>query len=262
MSKRIPEHDASRRTRKGRRESSGDDDLLEYAATRDTQLRSRLVLRYGPLVTQVAGKLAAALPAHVDRADLVSAGTLGLYDALDRYDPGKGRRFEPFAVGRIRGAMLDEVRAAGHLPRSFWSRRRELDRAAGLLGRQLGRGPDTGELAAMTGMPAALVVRVGQEDVRQREIGEVPDDEAVRSPFHNDLAARDPEQAAVDADARRRLRWAIDSLPDRSRQLIAWHYLEGRTLAHIAGLLGVTDGRAAQIHGQALRALRAWLREH
>jgi RNA polymerase sigma factor for flagellar operon FliA len=262
MTKRIPEHDASRRTRAVRREPSGDADLVQYAATHDAQLRSRLVLRYGPLVTQVAARLASALPAHVDRADLVSAGILGLYDALDRYDPGKGRRFEPFAVGRIRGAMLDEVRAGGHLPRSFWSRRRELDRAAGVLGRQLGRGPDTGELAAMTGMPAALVARVGHEDVRQREIGEVSDDESVHSPFHNDLAARDPEQAAVDADARRRLRWAIDSLPDRSRRLIAWHYVEGRTLAHIATLLGVTDGRAAQIHGQALKALRAWLREH
>lgn len=262
MSKRIPERDASRRTRTGRREPSGDDDLLEYAATRDAHLRGRLVLRYGPLVTQVAVKLAAALPAHVDRADLVSAGTLGLYDALERYDPAKGRRFEPFAVARIRGAMLDDVRAGGHLPRSFWSRRRELDRAVGVLGRELRRGPDTGELATMTGIPAALVARVGQGDVRLREIGEVTDDETVSSPFHNDLPARDPEQAAVDADARRRVRWAIDSLPDRSRRLIAWHYLQGLTLAHIATLLGITDSRAAQLHAQALKALRTWLREH
>lgn len=261
MSKRIPEHEASPRTATERRELSGDADLLHYVETRDAQLRGRLVLRYGTLVTQVAVKLAATLPAHVDRADLVSAGILGLYDALDRYDPGKGRRFEPFAVGRIRGAMLDEVRAGGHLPRSFWSRRRELDRAAGVLGHRLGRGPDTGELAAMTGMPAALVARIDQEDVRQREIGEVAEDETVTSPFHNDVP-RDPEQAAVDADARRRLRWAIDSLPDRSRQVIVWHYLEGLTLARIATLLGVTDSRAAQLHGRALEALRAWLRDH
>lgn len=262
MSKRIPEHEASLRTGTERRESGGDDDLDHYAATGDVQLRGRLVLRYGTLVTQVAVKLAATLPAHVDRADLVSAGILGLYDALDRYDPAKGRRFEPFAVARIRGAMLDEVRAGGHVPRSFWSRRRELDRATGVLGRTLGRAPDTGELASTTGIPAALVSRVGQEDLRHREIGEVADDETVSSPFHNDLPARDPEQAAVDADARRRLRWAIDSLPDRSRRLIAWHYLDGLTLAHIATLLGVTESRAAQLHAQALKALRSWLREH
>lgn len=262
MSKRIPEHDASLRTGTGRREPSGDDELLDYAATRDPNLRGRLVLRYGPLVAQVAARLAATLPPHVDRADLVSAGTLGLYDAIDRYDPAKGRRFEPFAVARIRGAMLDEVRAGGHLPRSFWSRRRELDRAAAVLGRALGRGADTDELATLTGIPAALVARVGQEDLRHREIGELADDETVTSPFHNDLPACDPEQAAVDADARRRLRWAIDSLPDRLRQLVAWHYLEGLTLAHIATLLGVTDSRAAQLHAQALKALRAWMREH
>lgn len=262
MSKRIPEHDGSRRTAKERREPAGDADLHEYATTREPHLRSRLVLRYGPLVVRLAAKLAAALPPHVDRADLVSAGILGLYEAIDRYDPGKGHRFEPFAIARIRGAMVDEVRASGHLPRSFWVRRRELDRAAGVLGGVLGRGPDTAELATLTGIPAALVSRVGQEDVRHREIGEVSDDETVTSPFHNDLPARDPEQAAVDADAIRRLHWAIDSLPDRSRQLIAWHYLEGLTLAHIATLLGVTDSRAAQLHARALKALRAWLRDH
>ena len=102
---------------------------LEYRRTRDKALRDRLIVNYSPLVKYVAGRLGSGLPAHVDEADLVSYGLLGLMSAIDRYDPDRDIKFETYAIARIRGSIIDELRTLDWVPRSVRSRAREIERA-------------------------------------------------------------------------------------------------------------------------------------
>ena len=102
---------------------------LEFRRTKDKALRDRLILTYAPLVKYVAGRLGSGLPAHVDEGDLVSYGLLGLIGAIERYDPGRDIKFETYAISRIKGAIIDELRALDWVPRSVRSRAREIERA-------------------------------------------------------------------------------------------------------------------------------------
>src|ERR671938_1517914 len=112
---------------------------LQYRRERSRELRDRLILTYAPLVKYVAGRLGAGLPAHVDEADLVSYGLLGLIGAIERYDPGRDIKFETYAISRIKGAIIDELRAMDWVPRSVRARAREIERAIGELEAKLGR---------------------------------------------------------------------------------------------------------------------------
>src|SRR5262249_30393965 len=121
---------------------------LEYRQTRDKQLRDRLILTYAPLVKYVAGRLGSGLPAHVDESDLVSYGLLGLISAIDRYDPDRDVKFETYAMLRIKGAIIDELRAMDWVPRSVRARARDIERAIGTLEKKLRRAPTDAEIAA------------------------------------------------------------------------------------------------------------------
>ena len=120
---------------------------LEYVRTRDQTLRDRLILTYAPLVKYVAGRLGSGLPAHVDEGDLVSYGLLGLIGAIERFKPELEIKFETYALSRIKGAIIDELRALDWVPRSVRSRAREIERAVGELEAKLGRAPDDDEIA-------------------------------------------------------------------------------------------------------------------
>lgn len=203
-----------------------DADLVEYARVRDRQARDRLLARYAGLVAGVARQLAAGLPPHIEYADLVSSGTLGLFEALERFDPRAGRPFEAFAFPRIRGAMLDHVRRVDGLPRY-----------------------------------AAHDERQGDERPRVRlvEFDELLGDPSMAGVLADTAWYADPALVAEDSDARAWLRWAIDRLPDRSRRVVEWHYRDGMTFARIGQMLGVAESRAVQLHAAALALLRARL---
>src|SRR5262245_34990915 len=126
----------------------------EYRRSNDPGLRDRLILAYAPLVKYVAGRLGSGLPSHVDEGDLVSYGLLGLIDAIQRYDPGRDIKFETFAMSRIKGSIIDELRALDWVPRSVRSRAREIERAIAELEAKLGRAPDDQEIAAKVGITA------------------------------------------------------------------------------------------------------------
>ena len=125
---------------------------LEYRARKDPALRDRLIVTYAPLVKYVAGRLGSGLPAHVDDEDLVSYGLLGLISAIERYEPDRDVKFETYAIARIRGAIIDELRALDWVPRSVRSRAREIERAIGELEGKLGRVPSDEEIAAKLGI--------------------------------------------------------------------------------------------------------------
>ena len=125
---------------------------LEYRRTKDKAIRDRLIVMYAPLVKYVAGRLGSGLPAHVDEGDLVSYGLLGLIGAIDRYDPARDIKFETYAISRIKGAIIDELRALDWVPRSVRSRAREIERAIGELESKLGRAPLDEEIAGKVGI--------------------------------------------------------------------------------------------------------------
>lgn len=257
MSKRIPEPEPARSTERVQVRETGDADLDAYVSSRDAALRDRLVVRYGPLVARVAARTAAGLPGHVERADLVSAGTLGLLEALGRFDPARGS-FVVFAVSRIRGAMLDEVRSLELMPRSYWAKRREVDRVASDLGNALGRQPAVSELASVTGLPSAEVasLRAGHEG----RFSQLDDQAVEQAACYDSSTTRDPEQVAVETDTRTRLRLAVDRLPDRPHSIITWYYQDGLTFQQIARRLGITESRVGQLHAKALERLKHQLR--
>src|SRR2546426_6847618 len=123
-----------------------------YRRSRDQALRDRLILTYAPLVKYVAGRLGSGLPAHVDEGDLVSYGLLGLIGAIERYEPDRDVKFETYAIARIKGAIIDELRAMDWVPRSVRSRAREIERAIGALEAKLGRAPTDEEIANKVGI--------------------------------------------------------------------------------------------------------------
>ena len=125
---------------------------LDYRRTRDRALRDRLILTYAPLVKFVAGRLGSGLPAHVDEGDLVSYGLLGLIGAIERFDPDREIKFETYAMSRIKGAIIDELRALDWVPRSVRTRARDIERAIGELERKLHRAPDDEEIAEKLGI--------------------------------------------------------------------------------------------------------------
>ena len=125
---------------------------LQYRKTGDQALRDRLILTYAPLVKYVAGRLGSGLPAHVDEGDLVSYGLLGLIGAIERYEPDRDVKFETYAIARIKGAIIDELRAMDWVPRSVRSRAREIERAIAALEAKLGRAPTDEEIAKKVGI--------------------------------------------------------------------------------------------------------------
>ena len=124
----------------------------KYRLSRDKALRDRLILNYAPLVKYVAGHISTSLPAHVDEGDLVSYGLLGLIGAIERYDPGREIKFETYAISRVKGAIIDELRSLDWVPRSVRTRAREIERAIADLERQLMRAPTDEEIATKIGI--------------------------------------------------------------------------------------------------------------
>ena len=129
--------------------TGGDTQTLwhEYRATRDRGVRDRLILTYAPLVKFVAGRLGSSLPSHVDEQDLVSYGLLGLIGAIERFDPDREIKFETYAIARIKGAIIDELRSLDWVPRSVRTKAREIERANAKLEHELHRAPTDKEMA-------------------------------------------------------------------------------------------------------------------
>jgi RNA polymerase sigma factor for flagellar operon FliA len=224
----------------------------DYQRTRDGDLRNRLVLQYSPLVKFVAGRVRSGLPTTVDQSDLVSDGVLGLIDAIERFEPERGLQFQTFAVPRIRGAIIDGLRAMDWVPRSVRAKVREVAEAQAVLEARLGRAPDDAEVAAEVGLSPSelrdLYSRVSFTSVASFDDTGLTDD----------LAGRALE-ATEDEDTRRVLRQAIAGLQERDQVILALYYFEGLTLAEIGSVLSITESRVSQLHTRATLALRGHL---
>ena len=228
--------------------------------------RDQLILHYAPLVHIVAGRLASAAPSHVDRADLVSYGVFGLIDAIDKFDLDRGLRFETYAIARIRGHIVDELRSYDWVPRSVRAKARTIESALCSLEAELHRAPTDHELAAALGMSDGELRRALSQVAFvnlvtfDAALGAAVDGEA--SPTIGEmLVASDesPGQRVELEELRRSLAAAIDRLPVRERDVVALYYHDGLTLAEIGEVLGVTESRVCQIHTKAVAQLRRGL---
>jgi RNA polymerase sigma factor for flagellar operon FliA len=230
-----------------------------YRTTPDRLTRDRLVVHYCPLVRAVVHRTAARLPAHVDAADLVQSGVFGLVEAIERYDPDRCPRFESYAANRIRGAVLDELRAQDWVPRTVRLRARQAEYAREHLTVSLRRTATQREVADLLQvgsreLGAAVPSRVlSIELLRERSEGGALDTFADDTP--------DPAAAVQERETRRQLWQAVAQLGERDRQVVHLYYLERRTLAEIGRMLGVTESRICQLHSRLVGRLRGALEE-
>src|SRR6266446_1377689 len=222
----------------------------------DRSARDELVVRYAPLVKYVIGRMAISLPAAMDSDDVLSAGTVGLLHAIDRFDPDQGVRFETYALQRIRGAIIDTIRSLSPLSRGAGRRARMLDETTAQLAQQLGRAPTQAELGKMLLESAHVIVSLDGASSGGDDEGEV---QSLRDLLH------DPDEAATDEvveenELVERLSSAIDSLPPRDRLVLNLYYHEELTLKEISRVIEVSESRVSQIHTAAVMKLRAVLR--
>ena len=236
-----------------------DEQWTEYLAAPTREARDRLVVRYTPLVRVVAHRVLVGLPTHVDHADLTQSGIFGLIDAIERFDPRRCPRFESFAVQRIRGAILDELRAQDWVPRTVRGRVRELERAQERLERQLQRAATDREIAAEMHLP----VREVQGLIRQVQVVSVEALDEISGGVADLFtdAAPDPMSVVQARETMRQLNAAVAGLGERDRTVVQLYYLENRTLAEIGRLLGVTESRVCQLHARLVERLRGRLDE-
>jgi len=237
-----------------------------YKLDDDSSARDALILNYSPLVKYVAGRLASGLPQSVDTADLISYGIFGLIDAIQKFDPGRAIKFETYAIARIKGAIIDELRALDWVPRSVRSRAREIEASYIALENQFKRIPSDQEVADHMGVSLkefqAILTKLsytsvvsfeelwvgGDKDEGQSAIGSIKDD-----------SAEDPVAIFESVEIKDILAGAIERLPEREKTVIALYYYEGLTLKEIGQVLGVTESRVSQLHTKAVLRLRARL---
>jgi RNA polymerase sigma factor for flagellar operon FliA len=241
-----------------------------FRASGDGQARERLVVAYAPLVKYVAGRLGSGLPAHVEEADLISYGLGGLISAIERFEPEREIKFETYAIPRIRGAIIDELRALDWVPRSVRARAREIERANVKLEHRLQRAPSDEEMAAELGIgidefQESLIAISNSTIAALDELWSVSDasgDQVSLLDTLQDPTSPDPASVMDATDLKDRVADAIARLPEREKLVIALYYYENLTLREIGEILGVTESRISQLHTKAVLRLRSRMQEH
>jgi RNA polymerase sigma factor for flagellar operon FliA len=228
----------------------------------DRATRNELALKYTPLVKYVMGRMAISLPVAMDWDDVLAAGTVGLLQAIDRYDPGQGVRFETYALQRIRGAIIDSIRSLSPLPRTASARVRRLDETTAALAHRLGRTPTSRELASELGVNQAQLARTLFESAHaivslDRGPSAGGDDGEIISfceLLHDSEATT--EESVDEIELLERLADAVNALPPRDRLVLNLYYSDLLTLKEIARIIDVSESRVSQVHASAIRKLR------
>ena len=231
-----------------------------FKSSADPAAREALILQYAPLVKFVAGRVASGLPRNVDQSDLVSSGVLGLIDAIEKFKPELGWKFETYAAGRIKGSIIDGLRALDWVPRSVRSKAREIERSLAELEHRLHRTASDQELAVHMDIELDSV-RSTLADMSNLGIVALdelvgPDSSTSLASFLPDAANLGPEAAFDARETSNLLKEAVNRLPDREKLVVTLYYFEGLNLAEIGQVLGVTESRVSQIHSKSVLSLR------
>ena len=238
-----------------------------YKSAGDERARERLVLAYSPPVKYVAGRMGSRLPGHVEESDLISYGLSGLISAIERFDLDREIKFETYAITRIRGAIIDELRTLDWVPRSVRAKARDIERANQKLEARLQRAPTDDEMAGELEITTAdfhdALLQISNSTLVALDemwaAGDSGGDQVSLLDTLPDRGAPDP-QAVVDQGALgERLADAIAALPEREKLVVALYYYENLTLREIGEVLGVTESRVSQLHTKAVLRLRSKL---
>ena len=215
----------------------------------------------------VAGRMSSGLPTHVEEADLISYGLLGLISAVERFDPAREIKFETFAITRIKGSIIDELRSLDWVPRSVRARAREIEKANAQLEHKLQRAPTDQEMAAALETTVdefqASLTRISNSSVIALDelwtLSDASGDQVSLLDTLQDPNAADPAQAMDATEMKDRLADAIARLPEREKLVVALYYYENLTLREIGEVLGVTESRVSQLHTKAVLRLKSAL---
>jgi RNA polymerase sigma factor FliA len=238
-----------------------------YKTDGDESARERLVVAYSPLVKFIAGRMASGLPAHVEEADLISYGLLGLIGAIERFDLEREIKFETFAVARIKGSIIDELRSLDWVPRSVRTKAREIERANAKLEHELHRAPTDQEMADALKVTVEefqeSLVRISNSSVVALDelwtVSDASGDQVSLLDTIQDPSAVDPAAEMDTTEMKDRLADAIARLPEREKLVVALYYYENLTLREIGEVLGVTESRVSQLHTKAVLRLKSRL---
>ena len=241
----------------------------EYKEHGSSDARDRLILHYSPLVKYVAGRVAVGLPANIEQADLISYGIFGLIDAIDKYDRGRNIKFETYAISRIRGAIIDELRAMDWVPRSVRFKAREVEKAYASLENKLKRPPSDAEIADEMDVSIeelnhiytqlSTVSLIALDELMSVE-GDKGDKMSLLETLE-DTKTAGPMESFESVEMKEILSDAVNRLPEREKKVITFYYFVGLTLAEIGQVLGVTESRVCQIHTKAVLALRTKIKD-
>ena len=236
-----------------------------YKSTGDKSARDKLIVNYSPLVKYVAGRVSVGLPQNIEQADLVSYGIFGLMDAIDKFDTSRNIKFETYAIARIKGAIIDELRSIDWVPRSVRAKARTVEKAYAKLEAALGRTPSDAEVAAEMGIKEKELQTIFNQIsfVGLVALDEVLGGSASGERESTTLGDTIPDKgegpvAAFEVEEMKQiLASAINRLGDREKIVLTLYYYEGLTLSEIGEVLGVTESRVCQIHTKAVLQLRS-----
>ncbi len=243
-------------------------DWSQYNKTKSPEIRQRLLSKYIPLVRNVASRMAMGFPRSVELPDLVNTGVIGLIEAFKNFDPDRGVKFETYAVPRIRGAILDELRALDWVPRSTRAKSREIDRACTDLENRLGRPPEKTELAAhmkiterelhhaIEDVSGTQILSLDEVIYREDDNRQVPRIETIQDKSNATILGEIEK-----GELRSFLVVAMDRLTDQEKLVISLYYHEELTLKEIGAVMTISESRVSQIHTRAVMKLRGMVRE-
>lgn len=237
----------------------------DFIKSRDQSLREKLILQYAPLVRYVIERLAISFPMVMDRDDIYQCGILGLIRCIDRFEPGRKVKFETYAISRIRGAILDELRTLDPVPRSTRKKAKEIERAYAELQDELGRPATGAEVAKHLGMTTdaldGLILQLSSTTISLDSTWRSEDggDAVTLAELIEDASSPDPQQLVERKELVEALTHVLGQLPKREKLVLALYYHEGLTLREISKVMDLSESRVCQLHTQSILRLRALL---
>lgn len=227
--------------------------------------RNHLLEKHVQLVKKLAHQMKAKLPPSVEVDDLVQAGMIGLLDAVNRYEETHGAQFETYAVQRIRGAMLDELRSSDWLPRSIRQNMRKIETAMNKAQQRLGRSPKEAEIAkemdiSLTEYQDLLNEGSGHQLVYYEDFHDKDGNDHFLDRYCVDESS-DPLRSLMNGGFREAVIHAIEALPEREKILMGLYYEQEMNLKEIGAVMGVSESRVCQLHSQAIARMRARLKD-